>query len=1371
MKAKEELFSFLQTEYQDLAELAASIERNVYADPHLVLVKARLFGEKFAKLVTKQEDINEVFDVKQVDRIHKLARLQIINDDIRSSLEWLRLQGNKAAHEIEYGTVELSLNAHRILYDLSSWLFEVYGDLEFKAPAYRLPIMERAGNIDKDEISELISQVLKSTLENTLMPSIQNTIRQMQEEVTRSSIASTVMQLESVKETVLEAEEPKRSKVIASKHIKSENFDLIEYLKENTVESIDKRSSGGALWIIGGWELNKVLFPLKEKGIYFKYTPKGSGATKKKPGWFLLGKKAASTENGVNEIKDERQVQQPQIIIPTYLKDTGLEEYASGPVTELTKQFGIQYFKEISDEHLRKIYSDDQQKFYDIITHLWFLGARFTGKLAQLLTLNHEENITTLTTSKPLIGELRDLLPLNMTERFQYYGIYQISQLNHVPITSLQWLMNAHFNEVFAILRPYFYEEMKQVDDPTPVASVKQICFSGECAIITQEKVAIPITYETFRGCNKLVWYLQKNGIVTIGDLPSDLQQFEEIKGIGFNYLSKFFKCLLSIVDNKEIDSTHFEMKESETSESREGYMVGYENRNLLLPNSLLSVALEVKDFLTCPNLVSKLALKGIATYGQLPGNLMEMTRMSSVGKGAVSKFFEHLLIKLERWQEEQQELESIRHLSVDELENHYFEIYANYLDTLITNDSIFQETGIEPRTIEILQERFNSVQNGKRFTLEECGQKYGLTREGIRQIIKKAVIKIALKGERWITVLKGRLEEQKGFIVNQAVKSNNFRDHVIIEALENEGIYLIYGSKVFTTLSRAELGALEKEIGSWLDNKCNGCLLDEPMFKEMLSERSSVTGITSEVLRFMIEPFFIQTVSGHFLLANYKKPDLVTLVMLQYPEGVEIYKNEPELIDKGNQIVPHSFMKERDFYSVVIRDELSEIFYLWGRGTYIHHSFVNPDMTLLGEIAKEIALQLENQRNISVGRVFPIFEEELLDAGIPNEYALYTLLRLHFSTHFTVPKFPKIMRYGDTGSRRNSDLIKDYIREQGMQVSRKQLYTEFVENKGWKMFTLEFNLSSDSEIIQVDHGAYGLIEFYAHIEKSSLMNIVNKISILMQNNSSIDVKRVFDEMETECHSLNIETPYLLYSLLREHCQEQFSFPRAPHIVQKGMEDEQLSFTSLIENYLLDRGEVVSREDLLFWLTEEIGTSSLKLEMALLESSRIFYYTRGQQGEYIHEDVLGWDDQLKEQLRMLMNAKLDKEYIASVKPFIVIDDCSTTDQLPKLTGSLEWSRDLLLDCLKRDDNFLLLGSKGHVLLKRKNPSFIETNTDFITYVIRKEFGGSAPVADLKRKLREYAYSHTGDFLQDTESLLDSDAAPFRLVDEVYGIGS
>jgi hypothetical protein len=63
--------------------------------------------------------------------------------------------------------------------------------------------------------------------------------------------------------------------------------ELKEYLQSLGCEIIDKREKGGALWLIGGEELEPLIKELSSsKGIIFKYASKGSKSTKNKPAWF-----------------------------------------------------------------------------------------------------------------------------------------------------------------------------------------------------------------------------------------------------------------------------------------------------------------------------------------------------------------------------------------------------------------------------------------------------------------------------------------------------------------------------------------------------------------------------------------------------------------------------------------------------------------------------------------------------------------------------------------------------------------------------------------------------------------------------------------------------------------------------------------------------------------------------------------------------------------------------------------------------------------------------------------------------------------------------------------------------------------------------
>jgi len=67
---------------------------------------------------------------------------------------------------------------------------------------------------------------------------------------------------------------------------KTEPFDVIEYLVAQGLEVADKRTNGGALWVVGGTELNNLMNEVHKKGYRFSYTEKGGKATKHRSAWF-----------------------------------------------------------------------------------------------------------------------------------------------------------------------------------------------------------------------------------------------------------------------------------------------------------------------------------------------------------------------------------------------------------------------------------------------------------------------------------------------------------------------------------------------------------------------------------------------------------------------------------------------------------------------------------------------------------------------------------------------------------------------------------------------------------------------------------------------------------------------------------------------------------------------------------------------------------------------------------------------------------------------------------------------------------------------------------------------------------------------------
>lgn len=61
---------------------------------------------------------------------------------------------------------------------------------------------------------------------------------------------------------------------------------VIAFLKKNGVKYIDKRQLKGALWIVGGHELDPIVKQCRTLGVYFNFMPEGGKQTNHKPGWW-----------------------------------------------------------------------------------------------------------------------------------------------------------------------------------------------------------------------------------------------------------------------------------------------------------------------------------------------------------------------------------------------------------------------------------------------------------------------------------------------------------------------------------------------------------------------------------------------------------------------------------------------------------------------------------------------------------------------------------------------------------------------------------------------------------------------------------------------------------------------------------------------------------------------------------------------------------------------------------------------------------------------------------------------------------------------------------------------------------------------------
>ncbi|MCT1398486.1 hypothetical protein M4D81_05640 [Paenibacillus sp. p3-SID867] len=1436
-------FAFLRELHPELASLAEQAEGSIWSNPRGTLMQGRLFGEILATTISTQEKVEPVYSIKQIDRLHKLAREGLLTEEIRNKFEWLRMNGNAAAHSSSEVHSDLALTAHRNMFELSAWFVELYGSVDSEVPPYQMPIQQAHTNhqIEQPPVLDtgLVEKVISDQLEARLLPTLDEKFRSIEEALQRiaeTRTAATAEVINSPEHSLRRSDNQVQSGGVTTSPPSSEGSDRIEIaveLNSKSLTVIDKRPFGGALWVVGGWELKEALGTWNDQGIYFRYAKNGSQSTKRKPAWFMLGKDPSAqrwvaisqpqpieevcvtqadiiiektvpqTEESVTNDRDtvSAEVRSPSVIstspvgeetkenttgnqtdvvvdkerdtsqvemvrIPERLLEQSLQGFASDRLVAISESLGVIKFGDWSEERLLELYERQPKLLHDVMVQLWFFGFQFEGKLGRFVKLQHDA-------SDEYIGRIDDesnlteILASDVCRLLGRFGIFSSHQLSGLPVSSLAWLLRGRHADTVNSLRKLEKHSVQTAPPNSSVQVHKVFRLNGEQIGISEQICALRIDELNFNGCNALLKGIQQDwNIHYVKDLPEVLNILPtKIKGVGLTALSKFFEQLKQLDKNNDPytlgEATVFNLQpiDRSTPVSVEGRFY-WRSEETLVAEVEYQVTIDRSFFSSVNKLLSELIIAGIETIGQLPSHLEQLLEYPGVGATAVDKFHSQLVQMLfqHRLQEKEKtewNLKSPEARIADSIE----QIELNWQAWLQGDD---KSRGSE-RNLEVLRYRWIASRDGRKATLEETGQNFSLTRERVRQILIKQNKKLQKDTKFLEAAIRTACEPLKGFFKYPLQPNESFIHYLIIETLEVSGLNYLGSHGWWTERTMEEIQNLQQSLHRLLRETCKGALISDGMLEEKLASIHTEFVLPNEFI-YLLPNAILRRCDKGYLLANSSKADLVEMVLRNYPTGIEIYKKANELMEEANAIWPDSFCKDREITSIFNRDEFADTAYLWGRGTYIHYSFVEPDIELLKEIAAAAEKLLEVRSPISVGRLYSQFEEALNRSNVPNEYALYTLLRKHASSTLQLRKFPHIWHEKDSFQINNSEMIKSYIREMNRPVTREEIMQEFVERRGWKKFTIEYNLSSDTDYVRVDYGIVALREFY-FLGRDDFNKLFNKLSTLLESRPIIHIKLLFEEMKEYSKSLDIQSDSLLYDLMQAYTDTETKFIRYPFVVRAGQEIEDVSMQNLTEQYILEQGLEVPREQVWQWLTDELGARQETLDGVLFNSKNIFYYTRGQYGEYIHRDNLGWDDAKEQQLMNTVSHKLQEAYIKG-QPYILAEQILIADGLPTLENDVEWTEDLIIDVLKKGKKVGLIGSYDSIIISIED-SVIQRESDFVAYILDKEFDGQAPARDLHRRLAELRYSQDGQLLYNTLTDIENEVGRLRKDGDKY----
>lgn len=166
-------FAFLEKHWTDLAKLGDLSEKYVYSDPNTSIIKQGMLAEVMVKYMLAYDGIPEPDeDNTHSGRIRILKRYDLLPREIDNIFYILRKSRNEAAHEAK-DEHDKALSNLRLLYNLSVWYMQTYGDYDYEPKGYKDPIdytvsleaLEKENAEQEERIKQLqieISNIQKS---------------------------------------------------------------------------------------------------------------------------------------------------------------------------------------------------------------------------------------------------------------------------------------------------------------------------------------------------------------------------------------------------------------------------------------------------------------------------------------------------------------------------------------------------------------------------------------------------------------------------------------------------------------------------------------------------------------------------------------------------------------------------------------------------------------------------------------------------------------------------------------------------------------------------------------------------------------------------------------------------------------------------------------------------------------------------------------------------------------------------------------------------------------------------------------------------------------------------------------------------------
>jgi hypothetical protein len=456
-----------------------------------------------------------------------------------------------------------------------------------------------------------------------------------------------------------------------------------------------------------------------------------------------------------------------------------------------------------------------------------------------------------------------------------------------------------------------------------------------------------------------------------------------------------------------------------------------------------------------------------------------------------------------------------------------------------------------------------------------------------------------------------------------------------------------------------------------------------------------------------------------HQILQSAKKPLHFT----------EVYQQLKDLWNSLN-IPPRS--SEARVHIILIG---SEDCLLWGRGTFIHVENVKVSQYKISHVIHYLKKELGKRRPfITAYELYEVYCSKKQSDLLPNEQALYEILRIQAGDMFRLQKFPYIYKKNAKIILTVTDLVEEYVLSSSKGVT-------YAELEGYISEVLHFKYSysiieGTPNLLRIDRG---LLTHKDNLELHSkrFHEIIDFVANIVKTHNHVSAELVFDERSATCREAGIASPIMLHSVIELIGDDRINTLRYPLLAKPNDEESQKNLTmyQTIIDYINCQGRPVSLEELEQRFVEDRGYTEITLHNTLSGRATRMGIRRYAKSVYIAEKTLRWSDK---KLTILCNLA-NNEYSLATKAgyhFAHIDNVLEREGLPDLKEGIYWTPDLFADLLEASEKYIVLGNKRRAYVPIKNVDAISNFSDLVYLLMKEHFGNSVRLDKLSEYLKQ-----------------------------------